>query len=79
MYFMTKMYREPSEIGAGVCILIIIQLFVTGLIVLLYEFLQKGYGLGSNMSLFIAKKLCETILWKTFPPATVITGSGTEF
>lgn len=43
VYVMTGMYGEPSEIGAGVCLLIIIQLFVAGLIVLLLdELLQKG-------------------------------------
>lgn len=43
VYVMTGMYGEPSEIGAGICLLIIIQLFVAGLIVLLLdELLQKG-------------------------------------
>jgi hypothetical protein len=35
VYVMTGMYGEPSDIGAGVCLLIVIQLFVAGLIVLL--------------------------------------------
>jgi hypothetical protein len=73
-------YGVPSEIGAGVCLLIIIQLFVAGLIVLLLdELLQKGYGLGSGISLFIATNICETIVWKAFSPATINTGRGTEF
>ncbi|KOB72068.1 Transport protein Sec61 alpha subunit [Operophtera brumata] len=80
VYVMTGMYGEPAEIGAGVCLLIIIQLFVAGLIVLLLdELLQKGYGLGSGISLFIATNICETIVWKAFSPATVNTGRGTEF
>lgn len=75
VYVMTGMYGDPSEIGAGVCLLIIIQLFVAGLIVLLLdELLQKGYGLGSGISLFIATNICETIVWKAFSPATVNTG-----
>ena len=37
VYVMTGMYGEPSDIGAGVCLLIIIQLFVAGLIVLLLD------------------------------------------
>src|ERR1700678_2185365 len=66
--------------GAGICLLIVIQLFVAGLIVLLLdELLQKGYGLGSGISLFIATNICETIVWKAFSPATVNTGRGTEF
>lgn len=80
VYVMTGMYGEPSDIGAGVCLLIIIQLFVAGLIVLLLdELLQKGYGLGSGISLFIATNICETIVWKAFSPATINTGRGTEF
>jgi len=80
VYVMTGMYGEPSELGAGVCLLIIIQLFCAGLIVLLLdELLQKGYGLGSGISLFIATNICETIVWKAFSPATVNTGRGTEF
>jgi len=80
VYVMTGMYGDPQDIGAGVCMLIVIQLFVAGLIVLLLdELLQKGYGLGSGISLFIATNICETIVWKAFSPATVNTGRGTEF
>lgn len=54
------------------------QLFVAGLIVLLLdELLQKGYGLGSGISLFIATNICETIVWKAFSPTTINTGRGT--
>ena len=56
-----------------------LQLFVAGLIVLLLdELLQKGYGLGSGISLFIATNICETIVWKAFSPATVNTGRGKD-
>merc|ERR1712193_418772 len=80
VYVLTGMYGEPSDIGAGVCLLIVIQLFVAGLIVLLLdELLQKGYGLGSGISLFIATNICETIVWKAFSPTTINTGRGTEF
>lgn len=76
VYVMTGMYGDPTQIGAGVCLLIIIQLFVAGLIVLLLdELLQKGYGLGSGISLFIATNICETIVWKACSPATVNTGT----
>lgn len=43
---------------------------------LLDELLQKGYGLGSGISLFIATNICETIVWKAFSPTTVNTGRG---
>lgn len=52
VYVMTGMYGEPSEIGAGVCLLIIIQLFVAGLIVLLLdELLQKGISFYGKLRL----------------------------
>jgi len=80
VYVSTGMYGTPSEMGWGICLLIIIQLFVASLIVLLLdELLQKGYGLGSGISLFIATNICETIVWKAFSPATINTGKGTEF
>ena len=56
------------------------QLVFAGLVLLLLdELLQKGYGLGSGISLFIATNICETIVWKAFSPATINTGRGTEF
>merc|ERR1719456_686803 len=79
-YVMSGMYGPPSELGLGVCILLIIQLVIAGLIVILLdELLQKGYGLGSGISLFIATNVCETIVWKAFSPTTVNTGRGPEF
>ena len=66
---MTGKYGEPSDIRSSVCLMTIIQLFVAGLIVLLQdELLQKGSGI----SLFI-ETICETIVWKSFSPATVNT------
>jgi len=54
--------------------------FFAGIIVLvLDELLQKGYGLGSGISLFIATNICENIVWKAFSPTTINTGRGTEF
>lgn len=77
VYVMTGMYGDPSDLGAGICLLIVIQLFCAGLIVLLLdELLQKGYGLGSGISLFIATNICETIVWKAFSPTTINTGRG---
>merc|ERR1719214_373265 len=79
-YVLSGMYGEISELGAGNAILIIIQLFIAGVIVVvLDELLQKGYGLGSGISLFIATNICENIVWKAFSPTTMNTGKGTEF
>lgn len=80
VYVLTGLYGQPSELGAGVCLLLILQLVVGALIVILLdELLQKGYGLGSGVSLFIATNICESIVWKAFSPTTVNTGRGPEF
>jgi len=79
-YVISGMYGDLSTLGAGNALLIITQLFFAGIIVLLLdELLQKGYGLGSGISLFIATNICETIVWKAFSPTTINTGRGTEF
>lgn len=79
-YVVSGMYGDLGSIGAGNAILIITQLFCSGIIVLtLDELLQKGYGLGSGISLFIATNICESIVWKAFSPTTLNTGRGTEF
>lgn len=73
-------YGDPSDLGAGICLILILQLFLAGVIVILLdELLQKGYGLGSGISLFIATNICENIVWKAFSPTTYNTGRGTEF
>jgi protein transport protein SEC61 subunit alpha len=71
------MYGDLSQLGAVNAYLIIIQLVVAGVIVLLLdEVLQKGYGIGSGISLFIAVNICETIIWKSFSPFTITNDSG---
>lgn len=73
-------YGDPADLGAGICLILIMQLFLAGVIVILLdELLQKGYGLGSGISLFIATNICENIIWKAFSPTTYNTGRGTEF
>lgn len=79
-YVLSGMYGDIRDIGAGNAILIILQLFFAGIIVIILdELLQKGYGLGSGISLFIATNICENIIWKAFSPTTINTGRGTEF
>lgn len=79
-YVLSGMYGELSILGTGNAILIIAQLFVAGVIALLLdELLQKGYGLGSGISLFIATNICETIVWSSLSPTTINIGRGKEF
>ncbi|EPS70408.1 sec61 transport protein [Genlisea aurea] len=79
-YVLSGMYGSVGQLGAGNAILIILQLCFAGIIVIcLDELLQKGYGLGSGISLFIATNICENIIWKAFSPTTVNSGRGAEF
>jgi protein transport protein SEC61 subunit alpha len=50
-------------------IVVFIQLFIASLLVLLLdETIQKGWGLGSGVSLFILAGVCQTVAWYTFSP-----------
>ncbi|KAK8789959.1 hypothetical protein WA158_006739 [Blastocystis sp. Blastoise] len=80
VYVVSGMYGPASELGFITCLLLVLQLSFAGIIVLLLdEMLQKGYGLGSGISLFIATNICETVMWKAFSPQTINSGRGNEF
>ena len=79
-YVFTGLYGPPSELGAGIVFLLILQLVAASMVVILLdELLQKGYGLGSGISLFIASNICETIMWKALSPVSINTGRGPEY
>lgn len=80
VYVLTGMYGPPKTLGLGICLLLILQLVFAGVIVILLdELLQKGYGLGSGISLFTATNICEKVIWKAFAPTTSSAGKGAEF
>lgn len=79
-YVLSGMYGPVAQLGVGNALLIVLQLVFAGVILqCLDELLQKGYGLGSAISLFIATSLCESVIWKAFSPVTFIGRSGQEF
>lgn len=45
VYVASGLYGDPAEIGAGICLLIVIQLVVAGLIVLLLDELLQVISL----------------------------------
>lgn len=80
VFVLTGLYGQPADLGAGICVLLIIQLLTAAIIVILLdELLQKGYGLGSGISLFIATNICESIIWRALSPTTINTGRGPQF
>jgi len=53
--------------------LILVQLVVAGVvIILLDEMLQKNWGFGSGISLFIAAGVCLSIVWSTIGPISPV-------
>ena len=74
-YILSGMYGTAL---AGPTILVIfIQLLAAGIIVMLMdELVQKGWGLGSGISLFIMAGVAQNVLWSTFsPPNGLFVGS----
>jgi preprotein translocase SecY subunit len=74
-YILSGMYG-PSLAGPTILV-IFIQLLAAGIIVMLMdELVQKGWGLGSGISLFIMAGVAQNILWSTFsPPNGLFVGS----
>jgi preprotein translocase SecY subunit len=66
-YIISGMY---GSLSGPVIIVIFIQLIAAGIIVMLMdELVQKGWGLGSGISLFIMAGVAQTIIWDSFSPA----------
>ncbi len=56
-----------GALNPGQTILVFIQLMFAGLVVILMdETIQKGWGLGSGVSLFIMANVCTQIIWNMF-------------
>ena len=58
-----------GPLSPSIAILVFLQLTTATLIVLLLdEMLQKGWGIGSGVSLFIAAGVSQDIFWRMFSP-----------
>ena len=76
-YILSGMYGTPfgdptaGGIAGPTVIAIFIQLIAAGIVVMLMdELVQKGWGLGSGISLFIMAGVAQTIIWSMFSPPT---------
>ena len=65
-YIVAGVYGKlPPRLGA----IVFAQLMAAGLVLMLMdELIQKGWGLGSGISLFIAAGVAQNILWSCFSP-----------
>lgn len=80
VYVLSGVYGTIGQLGYFNAFLIVAQLTFAGLVVLLLdELLQKGYGLTSGISVFIACNISEAIVWRAFSPITINYGGEPEF
>ncbi len=67
-YIISGMY---GALAGPTTIVIFLQLVGAGVVVMLLdELVQKGWGLGSGISLFIMAGVAQNILWESFSPGT---------
>ncbi len=58
-YLLSGFYGPVTQMGLVYSVAVVAQLVMGGLvIILLDELLQKGYGLGSGVNIFIATNIC---------------------
>ncbi len=65
-YLIGGMY---GTLDAGTSTIVFLQLLVAGLVLMLLdEMIQKGWGIGSGISLFILAGVAQRVLWDSFFP-----------
>jgi len=65
-YLIGGMY---GTLNASISTIVFIQLLVAGLVLMLLdEMIQKGWGIGSGISLFILAGVAQRVLWDTLAP-----------
>lgn len=72
-YIIGGMY---GSLSGNIAIIVFLQLIAAGLVVLMLdELVQKGWGFGSGISLFIMAGVAQHIFWQAFTP---LSGVGEE-
>jgi len=69
-YLIGGVYNTADfTLGLSSSIIVFIQLLVAGLVLMLLdEMVQKGWGIGSGISLFILAGVAQRIMWSSFSP-----------
>ena len=66
-YIIGGAFGDPADLGIANITFVFLQLLFAGvIIILLDELLQKGWGLGSGISLFIAAGVAGQVFWNLF-------------
>mmetsp|Transcript_6485 Transcript_6485/g.9774 ORF Transcript_6485/g.9774 Transcript_6485/m.9774 type:complete len:490 (+) Transcript_6485:77-1546(+) len=75
-FVLAGIYGPVSSLGMFKSILIMMQLFGSScIVILLDELLQKGYGIGSGVSLFTCCSICSDVIWKGIAPISFTSSS----
>jgi preprotein translocase SecY subunit len=73
-YIVGGMY---GTLAGTTAVMVFLQLIAAGIVVLLMdELVQKGWGFGSGISLFIVAGVAQHIFWQSFSPAPAVGESG---
>ena len=73
-------YGNPSDIGTVGSALLVLQLVSSSVVILLLdELLQKGYGLGSGINIFITASVSQSVFWKLLSFSSIETYRGSEY
>lgn len=77
-YIIGGMYNPSTgSLPGTTAIIIFLQLIAAGIVVLLLdELVQKGWGFGSGISLFIMAGVAQHIFWQSFSPAPAVGENG---
>jgi len=68
-----------GQLDVRISVIIFSELMVAGLVLMLLdEMIQKGWGIGSGISLFIMAGVAQTIIWEALSPAPALTGGEQE-
>lgn len=74
------LYGPVALLGTFKAVMIVVQLLMSSVILLLLdELIQKGYGLGNGVSLFVAVNVCQDVFAGTISPISVATENGMEY
>ena len=57
------------DVGLVTALIVFVQLIIAGIVLMLLdEMMQKGWGIGSGISLFILAGVAQGIMWSSFSP-----------
>ena len=79
LYVCSGMYAGDVVSGASM-LLVILQLFGASLLMILWDqLLQKGYGIGSGVSLFSCCNVATDMIWQVIGFVKIPTSSGEQY